>query len=151
MDKVTAYLVLDIVLTPIFDQSINQIMELNNSKSMWVKADIRVENGVPIFPTFASSALCPFVISEDGTILKCSYDTRLVGITCYTHDFDLLKQGIAIDSSNWDWQVLSDKRRVFHIINNTYKSFQRFKQCYLQYPRDNSMLRLLMKDAELEI
>lgn len=151
MDKVTVYMVLDIVFTPLFDQSTNQIMDLNNSKSIWVKADLNVVDGRVQFPTFATSVFCPFAISEEGVVLKCSYDPRLVGIQCYAMELDILKQGVAMDGNEWDWQQLGEKRRAFHMIHQVYKGFERFKQCYSQYPRDNSLLKVLIKDAELEL
>lgn len=151
MDKVSVFLVLDILFTPLFDETTNQIMDLNNSKSIWVKLDLEVVDNQVVFPTFATSVFCPFVITEDGLILKCTYDKRLVGVTCYAMQLDYLKQGVAMNGSAWNWKKLGDRRRAFHLVNSIYKGFDKFKSFYTNYPQDNTLLKALIKDAQLEI
>lgn len=151
MDTQTVYLILDIIFTPLFDGATSKMLDVNNSKPVWVKTRLKFKDGKPVYPTFALSAVSPFVVSAEGVVLKCFYNPELEGVQVVGQELQII-DGIAINSdTNWKWKALISNRQALHKIRLVYKDLDTFRQCIQAYPRDNSLLQMIIKDAELEL
>lgn len=155
MDKINSvdvYLLLDIVFTPLFDENTTSIMNMSVSKPIWVETSLLVEGNQLIFPTFVLSVVCPFVITKEGKILKCRYNPALEGISFFGYELALL-EGMCIRTKNqeWDWESLTSKHHSYASLKSVYGSMDEFRRTIDQYPYDNSLLKSILEEAELEL
>jgi hypothetical protein len=151
MDTQEVYMVLDIIFTPLFEGSTSQALDTNISKPIWVKTRLKFEGIKPVYPTLALGVVSPFVVTAGGTIVKCSYSKHLEGIQVFGNELDII-EGISLttENSEWDWKILVGNKQAIHKIHLAYKGLENFRDCVANYPLDNQLLKLILKDAELE-
>jgi hypothetical protein len=153
MDKVEVYLILDIVFTHLYEETTNRILSSNVSKPVWIKADLIMNDGKLVYPTFALSALTPFVITSEGKVLKCVYDRTFEGHEFSGYELDLIK-GMCVNRTPFtstEWHTMTDTRKCYHIIQTNYKSVLQFKSVIQRYPKDNTLLKAILEEIELEV
>jgi hypothetical protein len=150
MDKVKVYMLIDLIFTPLYEPG--QWMDVNTSKSIWVRMSLLSDrNNKLLYPTFVLAAATPFVVRDDGLILKCTYDKRLEGVQIVTSEFDYLESLSMEADGDWDWEKLTNKHTAYNRVTDIYGSMDGFRRYIKSYPSDNTLLRSLLADAKLEL
>lgn len=152
VNPVEVFMIVDIVFTSLYDDSTSGMYNMNISKPTWVSATLHQMNDELVFPTFALSVICPFVIGIDGTIYKCSYNKDIEGVEYSGYEMEFV-EGICLNTNDglWDWKEKTSKKTTIETIRRVYGSIAKFRQQIEKYPYDNSLLKSIISGAELEL